>query len=79
MQQLLTGKKRLPGFSEKWKKLKLEENLLKRLSERILEDNKNVMTISAQRGFVVQTDFFNKSVASETLKLLVLNNPYNNY
>jgi len=67
MQQLLTGKKRLPGFSEKWKNLKLEE-ICEKVVRKNIEDNKNVMTISAQRGFVVQTDFFNKSVASETLE-----------
>lgn len=67
MQQLLTGKKRLPGFSEKWKKVKLEE-ICEKVVRKNIEDNKNVMTISAQRGFVVQTDFFNKSVASETLE-----------
>lgn len=67
MQQLLTGKKRLPGFSGEWKKVKLEE-ICEKVVRKNIEDNKNVMTISAQRGFVVQTDFFNKSVASETLE-----------
>lgn len=66
MQQLLTGKKRLPGFSGEWKRLKLD-NIAERVTRKNEEDNKNVVTISAQRGFVVQTDFFNKSVASETL------------
>ena len=32
-----------------------------------LSKMQNVMTISAQKGFVSQTDFFNKSVASSTL------------
>lgn len=67
MQQLLTGKKRLPGFGGKWKKVKLEE-ICEKVVRKNIEDNKNVMTISAQRGFVVQTDFFNKSVASEKLE-----------
>lgn len=66
MQQLLTGKKRLLGFSGEWKKVKLGE-ICERVTRKNSEDNKNVMTISAQRGFVVQTDFFNKSVASDTL------------
>ena len=66
MQQLLTGKKRLPGFSGEWKRIKLGE-IAERVTRKNEEDNKNVVTISAQRGFVVQTDFFNKSVASETL------------
>lgn len=66
MQQLLTGKKRLPGFSGEWKRIKLGD-ITERITRKNEEDNKNVVTISAQRGFVVQTDFFNKSVASETL------------
>ena len=66
MQQLLTGKKHLSGFSGKWKRIKLGD-IAERVTRKNEEDNKNVVTISAQRGFVVQTDFFNKSVASETL------------
>lgn len=66
MQQLLTGKKRLPGFSGEWRRKKLGD-IAERVTRKNEEDNKNVVTISAQRGFVIQTDFFNKSVASETL------------
>ena len=66
MQQLLTGKKRLKGFEGEWKRIKLGD-IAERITRKNEEDNKNVVTISAQRGFVVQTDFFNKSVASETL------------
>lgn len=66
MQQLLTGKKRLKGFEGEWKHIKLG-NIAERITRKNEEDNKNVVTISAQRGFVVQTDFFNKSVASEIL------------
>jgi len=66
MQQLLTGKKRLSGFSGEWKRIKLGD-IAERVTRKNEEDNKNVVTISAQKGFVVQTDFFNKSVASEVL------------
>ena len=66
MQQLLTGKKRLPGFSDEWKEVKLGD-LFEKINRKNEEGNTNVVTISAQRGFVKQTDFFNKSVASETL------------
>jgi type I restriction enzyme S subunit len=66
MQQLLTGKKRLKGFEGEWKRIKLGD-ITERITRKNEEDNQNVVTISAQRGFVVQTDFFNKSVASETL------------
>lgn len=67
MQRLLSAKLRLPGFSEPWQKVKLGE-ICERVTRKNIEDNQNVMTISAQRGFVAQTDFFNKSVASETLE-----------
>ena len=66
MQRLLTGKTRLPGFTEPWKKIKLGE-ICKRVTRKNEEKNQNVMTISAQKGFVSQTDFFNKTVASSTL------------
>lgn len=67
MQRLLSAKLRLPGFSSPWKKVKLGD-ICERVTRKNIEDNQNVMTISAQRGFVAQTDFFNKSVASETLE-----------
>lgn len=67
MQRLLSAKLRLPGFSEPWQKVKLGD-ICERVTRKNIEDNQNVMTISAQRGFVAQTDFFNKSVASDTLE-----------
>ena len=66
MQRLLTGRTRLPGFTTPWQKVKLGE-ICKRVTRRNEGNNQNVMTISAQKGFVSQTDFFNKSVASSTL------------
>jgi type I restriction enzyme S subunit len=64
MQNLLTGKKRLNGFSGEWKEFKLSD-LFNRVSRKNNEGNTTVVTISAQRGFVRQTDFFNKNIASE--------------
>lgn len=64
MQQLLTGKKRLNGFSGEWKETSLS-NLFDRVTRKNTEGNTTVVTISAQRGFVRQTDFFNKNIASE--------------
>ncbi len=66
MQQLLTGKERLKGSEGEWKRIKLGD-IAERITRKNEENNQNVVTISAQRGFVVQTDFFNKSVASEIL------------
>jgi type I restriction enzyme S subunit len=65
MQNLLTGKKRLKGFEkEKWKDSFLVD-LFERVTRKNSEQNTNVVTISAQRGFVKQTDFFNKTIASD--------------
>jgi type I restriction enzyme S subunit len=64
MQNLLTGKKRLKGFDGEWKEKKLSD-LFDRVTRKNSEGNKTVVTISAQRGFVRQTDFFNKNIASE--------------
>ncbi len=65
MQNLLTGKKRLNKFeNEKWEETSLGD-LFERVTRKNSEQNTNVVTISAQRGFVRQTDFFNKSIASE--------------
>jgi type I restriction enzyme S subunit len=64
MQNLLTGKKRLKGFKGEWKNTSLGE-LFDRVTRKNTEGNTTVVTISAQRGFVRQTDFFNKNIASE--------------
>ena len=64
MQNLLTGKMRLKGFEEEWKENKLSD-LFDRVTRKNTEGNTTVVTISAQRGFVRQTDFFNKNIASE--------------
>lgn len=66
MQHLLTGKTRLKGFSGEWKEVKLSD-VATRLTAKNEELNDNVVTISAQRGFVRQEDFFKKRVASDTL------------
>lgn len=64
MQQLLTGKKRLKGFSERWMEVRMND-VFDRVIRKNTIYNTNVVTISAQRGFVRQTDFFNKNIASE--------------
>ncbi len=65
-QQLLTGKTRLRGFDEAWEEFRLSD-ISERVTTRNSELNDTVVTISAQRGFVLQEEFFNKRVASETL------------
>lgn len=71
MQKLLTGKMRLRSasgerFEGEWRRVKLA-NIFQRVTRKNTEHNTNVVTVSAQRGFVKQTDFFNKNIASEVL------------
>lgn len=65
MQTLLTGKKRMKGFEGEWVELKMGD-VFDRVTRKNAEQNTNVVTISAQRGFVKQNDFFKKIVASES-------------
>lgn len=65
MQQLLTGKKRLPGFSEEWK-----IKPLKKLAEKQKKKNHGfqyrlVLSNSAQHGIVSQDQEFDKEIANE--------------
>lgn len=64
MQQLLTGKKRLPRFCGEWKATRLR-NIATRHTKRNTIGNTNVLTISAQYGLINQAEFFNKVVASD--------------
>ena len=49
-----------------WKEYKLSD-IFQRVTRKNSDANTNVVTISAQRGFIRQGDFFNKQVASEIL------------
>lgn len=58
-----TPKLRFPGFTGEWEEEKLKDVFV-RIREKNNEDNKNVLTISAQYGLISQLDFFNKSVSA---------------
>lgn len=64
MQQLLTGKKRLPGFGGEWVELRLKD-IANHIRRRNNVGNENVLTISAQFGLINQSEFFDKEIASE--------------
>lgn len=66
-QDLLVGKKRLPGFTEEWKTQTIS-HFFELVGARNAELNDNVVTISAQLGFVRQEEFFKKRVASKVLE-----------
>jgi type I restriction enzyme S subunit len=64
-------KVRNKGLTQKMFTGNFEKKCLSEIFERVTtkntEKNQNVITISAQRGFVKQTDFFNKIIASNIL------------
>jgi type I restriction enzyme, S subunit len=63
MQQLLTGRRRLKGFTGKWKPVRLGAVL-----ERVTRKNTSAclipLTVSAQRGLVEQSSYFAKQIAA---------------
>jgi type I restriction enzyme S subunit len=64
MQNLLTGKKRLKGFSGDWK----EESLIKYLvkhDEKSSKNNQYPVLTSSRKGLFLQSDYYNKDVSSE--------------
>lgn len=67
MQQLLTGKKRLHGFSDNWKHTKLkvliEEGKLR--NQNLAVDR--VLSVTNHSGFVLPEDQFSKRVASDNV------------
>lgn len=63
MQQLLTGKKRLPGFSGEWKNIKLCEVLPER-KEKNVEQNLRICSVAVQKGVVDQVEHLGRSYAA---------------
>lgn len=69
MQQLFpqqgetTPRLRFPDFKGEWEEKILSE-IFERLTVKNRDDNKNVLTISAQYGLISQLDFFKKSVSA---------------
>ncbi|TKG95184.1 restriction endonuclease subunit S [Puteibacter caeruleilacunae] len=71
MQQLLTGKKRLRGFSDEWKEVKLGDIF----SEIRTKNDGNLhepLTISARLGFVSQKDKFDRVIAGSSIDKYIL-------
>ena len=57
MQQLLTGKKRLPGFSGEWKEVKLGEIIID-YKEKPNDNNNYEILTSSKNGLMKQTDYY---------------------
>lgn len=66
MQQLLSGKKRLPGFLGDWREVTLGE-VFQRVQRNNRPDVEAVLSISAKKGFVSQTEKFSRVIAGENL------------
>ena len=64
MQQLLTGKKRLPGFSGEWEEVRLGEFLIKHNEVSEISDQYPVLT-SSRDGLFFQKDYYKNQVASK--------------
>ena len=63
MQQLLTGKKRLPGFSEEWKEVKLgdifdERNETKR-------NDLPLLSITGDKGVIYQSESYKRDISND--------------
>ena len=63
MQQLLTGKKRLPGFDGEWKAVKLSEVLLERKEKNAKQDHR-ICSVAVQKGVVDQIEHLGRSYAA---------------
>ena len=63
MQQLLSGKQRLPGFHGRWNAHSLCDITERRTTRNIAQCDR-VLTISGQYGLIEQWSFFDKTVAS---------------
>ena len=71
MQQLLTGKKRLPGFSGEWKVQRIIDHFMQ-IEDRNDGKGHIPMTISAKYGLVSQKDKFDRVVAGNSLEKYTL-------
>ena len=64
MQQLLTGKKRLPGFGGEWSSVLFKECITE-VDDRSTESNQHPILSVTKDGIVYQADHFNKQIASD--------------
>lgn len=63
MQRLLTGKTRLPGFTEPWKKIKLGEVFEERNECNV--EYLPLLSITAERGVIMQSESDKKDISNE--------------
>lgn len=66
MQQLLTGRKRLPGFDGEWPEIHIRD-ICKAVRRKNDKGITHVLTASGEHGLVDQMEYFNRSVSGESL------------
>ena len=66
MQKLLTGKTRFPEFTDEWVETYLNK-IVEKINDKNDEKDQTIVTISAKKGFINQSEYFNKIVASKDL------------
>ncbi|PKD39473.1 restriction endonuclease subunit S [Methylomonas sp. Kb3] len=72
IQQLLTGKQRLPNFqSTSWTEYKFKD-IFDRITTRNVNGDTNVLTISGRYGLISQKEAFNRVIASDDLSNYIL-------
>ncbi len=67
MQQLLTGKRRLPSFSNEWKLVRLKQLLIEERARNKDGVVVRVLSVTNHSGFVLPEDQFSKRVASDNV------------
>ena len=71
MQRLLTGEVRLPGFSEEWEEVKMND-LFTEIKERNDGDDHEPMTVSSTVGLISQREKFDRVIAGKSLSKYIL-------
>ena len=71
MQQLLTGKRRLPGFSDSWKKVRFRELFIRVIKTADPLTKYEVLSVTKE-GIFPQRSYFNKDIASEDISKYIV-------
>lgn len=71
IRQLLSKKRRLPGFREEWTERRIEE-LASRVTRKNDGDDLPILTISSTAGFVAQKDKYSRFMAGKSLEDYIL-------
>ena len=68
MQQLLTGKRRLPGFKGEWKNIRVGNVIREERARNRGSKVTRVLSVTNQKGFVLPEEQFSKRVASDNIE-----------